>query len=98
MLHHVGIEIELAEVERAVEFWTLLGFAEVEPPPTLAEFTWRPPRGRRFRPAATPPSWPQSSGKRWSGCARTASRSPRNANTGALPEPSQSPLAATESS
>lgn len=40
MLHHVGIEVRAAEIERAVEFWLLLGFAEVEPPPTLSEFTW----------------------------------------------------------
>lgn len=41
MLHHVGIEIEPAEVDRAVEFFTLLGFERVEPPPSLAEgFTW----------------------------------------------------------
>jgi catechol 2,3-dioxygenase-like lactoylglutathione lyase family enzyme len=40
MLHHVGIEVRPAEIARAVEFWELLGFAEVEPPPSLAEFTW----------------------------------------------------------
>jgi catechol 2,3-dioxygenase-like lactoylglutathione lyase family enzyme len=41
MLHHVGIEIEPSDVDRAVEFFTLLGFEEVEPPPALAEgFTW----------------------------------------------------------
>jgi hypothetical protein len=41
MLHHVGIEIRPAEVERAVALFELLGFARVEPPPTLAEgFTW----------------------------------------------------------
>jgi glyoxalase/bleomycin resistance protein/dioxygenase superfamily protein len=41
VLHHVGIEIEPREIERAVEFWTLLGFIEVEPPPALADsFTW----------------------------------------------------------
>jgi catechol 2,3-dioxygenase-like lactoylglutathione lyase family enzyme len=41
MLQHVGIEIEASDVERAVEFFTLLGFEEVEPPPALAEgFTW----------------------------------------------------------
>ena len=40
MLHHVGIEIRPAEIERAVEFWRLLGFAEVEPPASLVEFTW----------------------------------------------------------
>lgn len=40
MLHHVGIEILPAEVERAAELFELLGFTRVEPPPTLAEFTW----------------------------------------------------------
>jgi catechol 2,3-dioxygenase-like lactoylglutathione lyase family enzyme len=40
MLHHVGIEIEPEDVDRAVELFELLGFARVEPPPTLAEFTW----------------------------------------------------------
>jgi catechol 2,3-dioxygenase-like lactoylglutathione lyase family enzyme len=40
MLHHVGIEVAPAEIERAVELFTLLGFERVEPPPTLAEFVW----------------------------------------------------------
>jgi len=40
MLHHVGIEVRPVEIARAVEFWQLLGFAEVEPPASLAEFTW----------------------------------------------------------
>jgi hypothetical protein len=40
MLHHVGIEIRPAEVERAAELFELLGFARVEPPASLAEFTW----------------------------------------------------------
>jgi catechol 2,3-dioxygenase-like lactoylglutathione lyase family enzyme len=40
MLHHVGIEIAPADVGRAAELFELLGFAPVEPPPTLAEFTW----------------------------------------------------------
>jgi len=41
MLHHVAIELRPAEVERAVEFFELLGFERVEPPPALAEgFTW----------------------------------------------------------
>jgi Glyoxalase-like domain len=40
MIHHVGIEILPADVGRAVEFFELLGFEQVEPPPTLAEFTW----------------------------------------------------------
>jgi catechol 2,3-dioxygenase-like lactoylglutathione lyase family enzyme len=41
MLHHVGIETAPADVERAVEFFTLLGFEVVKPPPALAAgFTW----------------------------------------------------------
>jgi catechol 2,3-dioxygenase-like lactoylglutathione lyase family enzyme len=40
MLHHVGIEVAPADIERAVELWQLLGFSLVEPPETLSEFTW----------------------------------------------------------
>jgi hypothetical protein len=40
MLHHVGIEVAPADVEAAVGFFELIGFALVEPPPTLSEFTW----------------------------------------------------------
>jgi catechol 2,3-dioxygenase-like lactoylglutathione lyase family enzyme len=41
MLHHVGIELQPADVEHAVELFVLLGFERVEPPPALAEgFTW----------------------------------------------------------
>lgn len=40
MIHHVGIEILPADIGRAVEFFELLGFERVEPPPTLSEFTW----------------------------------------------------------
>jgi len=41
MLHHVGIEIRPEDVDRAVEFFTLLGFVRVEPPAALAaDFTW----------------------------------------------------------
>ncbi len=40
MLHHVGIEVRPADVERSVEFWQLLDFAEVQPPASLTEFTW----------------------------------------------------------
>jgi len=39
-LHHVGIEIAPADVERAAELFELLGFERVEPPSSLAEFTW----------------------------------------------------------
>jgi catechol 2,3-dioxygenase-like lactoylglutathione lyase family enzyme len=40
MLHHVGIEVTPAEIERSVELWQLLGFELVEPPASLSEFTW----------------------------------------------------------
>jgi Glyoxalase/Bleomycin resistance protein/Dioxygenase superfamily len=41
MLQHVGIEVAAAEVEDAVGFFELLGFARVQPPPGLREgFTW----------------------------------------------------------
>jgi hypothetical protein len=41
MLQHVGIEVRPADVDRAVEFFSLLGFDLVEPPPALAAgFTW----------------------------------------------------------
>ncbi|MEX2105425.1 MAG: VOC family protein [Solirubrobacterales bacterium] len=41
MLHHVGIEIRPEDVDRAVELFTLLGFKQVDPPPSLADgFTW----------------------------------------------------------
>jgi catechol 2,3-dioxygenase-like lactoylglutathione lyase family enzyme len=40
MLHHVGIEVAPAEIERSVELWQLLGFELVEPPESLSEFTW----------------------------------------------------------
>jgi catechol 2,3-dioxygenase-like lactoylglutathione lyase family enzyme len=40
-LHHVGIELAPADVERAVEFFSLLGFERIEPPAALADgFTW----------------------------------------------------------
>jgi catechol 2,3-dioxygenase-like lactoylglutathione lyase family enzyme len=40
MLHHVGIEVSPANIERTVELFQLLGFELVEPPATLSEFTW----------------------------------------------------------
>jgi catechol 2,3-dioxygenase-like lactoylglutathione lyase family enzyme len=40
MLHHVGIEVAPADIERTVELFQLLGFELVEPPATLSEFTW----------------------------------------------------------
>jgi catechol 2,3-dioxygenase-like lactoylglutathione lyase family enzyme len=40
VLHHVGIEVAPGEIEAAIAFFELLGFARVEPPATLREFTW----------------------------------------------------------
>jgi catechol 2,3-dioxygenase-like lactoylglutathione lyase family enzyme len=40
MLHHVGIEVAPADIERTIELWQLLGFELVEPPASLSEFTW----------------------------------------------------------
>jgi len=40
MLHHIGIEVTAADIERSVELWQLLGFELVEPPVSLSEFTW----------------------------------------------------------
>ncbi|HEY5976602.1 MAG TPA: VOC family protein [Solirubrobacterales bacterium] len=40
MVHHVAIEVRPADVERMVELFELLGFKQVDPPPSLAEFTW----------------------------------------------------------
>jgi catechol 2,3-dioxygenase-like lactoylglutathione lyase family enzyme len=40
MLHHVGIEVRPADLERSVEFWRVLGFELREPPATLREYTW----------------------------------------------------------
>lgn len=40
MLHHVGIEVAPADLERSVELWRALGFKRVEPPMTLSEFVW----------------------------------------------------------
>ncbi len=40
MLHHVGIEVSPADIERTIELFQLLGFDLVQPPETLSEFTW----------------------------------------------------------
>jgi catechol 2,3-dioxygenase-like lactoylglutathione lyase family enzyme len=40
MLHHVGIEVAPADIERTIELFRLLGFELVQPPETLSEFTW----------------------------------------------------------
>ncbi len=41
MLHHVSLEVPPDEVERTVEFWTLLGFERLPAPDAIAEYvTW----------------------------------------------------------
>jgi hypothetical protein len=40
VLHHVGIEVAPAEIEAVAGFFELIGFARVEPTPTLGEYTW----------------------------------------------------------
>ena len=41
MLQHVSIEVPTGEVDRTIEFWGLLGFANVRPPEPIAEYvTW----------------------------------------------------------
>ena len=41
MLQHVSIEVHPAEVERAVEFWALVGFDRVDAPSDLGGYvTW----------------------------------------------------------
>jgi catechol 2,3-dioxygenase-like lactoylglutathione lyase family enzyme len=60
MLHHVGIEVTPAAIERTVELFQLLGFELVEPPETLREFTWLEREGTQVHlmptEAATVPS------------------------------------------
>ena len=109
MLQHVGIEVAPADLDRAVEFFALLGFERVEPPPALAEgFTWLEREGTQIhlmheespsvRPAATSPSSSPTSTPPWPACTSTASRPAPAANTGARPAPTPSPPAATASS
>ncbi len=41
MLHHVTLEVFPADLGRAAEFWSMLGFNQVDPPPDLADrFSW----------------------------------------------------------
>jgi catechol 2,3-dioxygenase-like lactoylglutathione lyase family enzyme len=41
MIHHVAMETRAADVEACARFYELLGFARVEPPPTLRDrATW----------------------------------------------------------
>jgi hypothetical protein len=95
MLQHAGIEVSPADLDRTVEFFTILGFTEV-PDPTDGAFTWLECAGTQIHlmhepnPTNSTPPWPASKS--------TASRSNAAANTGTSPEPSPPPPAATESS
>jgi catechol 2,3-dioxygenase-like lactoylglutathione lyase family enzyme len=41
MIQHVSLEVDRDQVEQSAAFWELLGFARVEPPPTLRDrATW----------------------------------------------------------
>jgi len=40
VIHHIAIEVRPQDVESSVGFWRAAGFERVEPPPSLAEFTW----------------------------------------------------------
>ncbi|HSS03900.1 MAG TPA: VOC family protein [Solirubrobacterales bacterium] len=43
------LEVSPADIEYSVEFWILLGFRQVEPPPALAEtFTWMEREGTQI--------------------------------------------------
>jgi predicted molibdopterin-dependent oxidoreductase YjgC len=72
MLQHVSLEVSPDQVDDCVAFWSLLGFARVDPPPSLREraawverdgtFTNFQGRVQRFRPAVEPlgealPEW-----------------------------------------
>lgn len=48
-LHHVSLEVPRAEVERTVEFWTLLGFERLEAPADIAaHVTWLEREGHQI--------------------------------------------------
>lgn len=55
MLHHVGIEVAPANIERTIELWQLLGFKNVEPPASLSEFTWLEREGTQVHLMPTEP-------------------------------------------
>jgi hypothetical protein len=56
VLQHIGIEVAPGDLARSVKFWELVGFAEVEPPETLADFTWLESEGTQVHlmPTASP--------------------------------------------
>ncbi len=108
MLHHVGIEVAPAEIERSVEFWQALGFERVEPPASLAEYIWLEREGTQIHlmstdeptvpPAVTPRSSPATSTAMSPRCESGASTWSRAASTGARGGLSSSPRTATGSS
>jgi catechol 2,3-dioxygenase-like lactoylglutathione lyase family enzyme len=56
-LQHVSLEVPQDEVDRTVEFWRLLGFAETEAPGPIAEYvTWLQREGTQIHliPTDTP--------------------------------------------
>jgi catechol 2,3-dioxygenase-like lactoylglutathione lyase family enzyme len=60
VLQHVSLEVRPDQVRDCVAFWELLGFREVEPPPTLSRFTWVAREGTQIHliprdDRATPP-------------------------------------------
>jgi catechol 2,3-dioxygenase-like lactoylglutathione lyase family enzyme len=61
MLHHVGLEVRPADLERSVEFWRALGFVLVEPPKTLREYTWLEREGTQVHlmPSDSPTAAPR---------------------------------------
>ena len=107
VIQHVALETRRADVDACVAFWALLGFARVEPPPSLADrATWvrarrnaGPPALRRVagRAAARATSrWSRATTRpRWRACAPRASRSTSARATGAPRAASSSRRAAT---
>jgi hypothetical protein len=55
MLHHVAIEVRPDDVDDAVAFFELIGFARVEPPAALAEYTWLEREGTQVHLMPTEP-------------------------------------------
>ena len=61
VLHHVSLEIAPEEVERTVEFLSLVGFARIEAPEPIApSVTWLESKGTQIHLIHTPePTTPQ---------------------------------------
>ncbi len=80
MLHHVMLEIYPADLGRAAEFWSMLGFKQVDPPEDMTDdYTWFERDGtqihlmrtrRADRPRTRPPGdrrRPTTTGRRAAG-------------------------------